>query len=392
MTRCFTINVTNGNEAPTDLALSANTVAENSANGTVVGQLSAVDPDASDTATYSLVDNAGGRFAINGSNIVVAGALDYESATSHQVTVRVTDSAGNTYDEVFTINVTNVNEAPTDLALSADAVAENSANGTVVAPARRRSIPMRAILRPTRLVDNAGGRFAINGSNIVVAGAARLRERDLASGHGAGHRCSAGNTYDEVFTIDVTNVNEAPTRPCAVGRRASPRTAANGTRGRQLVGASIPDAAILRATRLIDNAGGRFAINGRPTPWSADRCSTTRSAASHQVTVQVTDAAGNTYDETFTINVTDVNEAPTDLALASDTRRREQRQRHRRRPARRRLDPMPAILRATRLVDNAGGRFADQRQQPRGGRRARLRERSLASGHRPGHRRRRQHL
>ena len=51
-----------------------------SANGTIVGQLSAVDPDASDTATYSLVDNAGGRFAIDGSNIVVAGALDYESS------------------------------------------------------------------------------------------------------------------------------------------------------------------------------------------------------------------------------------------------------------------------------------------------------------------------
>ena len=103
-----TITVTGTNDAPTDLALSANTVAENSANGTVVGQLSAVDPDASDTATYTLVDDAGGRFAIDGSNIVVAGSLDYETATSHQVTVRVTDGGGNTYDETFTVNVGNV--------------------------------------------------------------------------------------------------------------------------------------------------------------------------------------------------------------------------------------------------------------------------------------------
>ena len=83
-------------------------MAENSANGTIVGQLSAVDPDASDTATYTLVDDAGGRFAIDGSNIVVAGSLDYETATSHQVTVRVTDGGGNTYDEIFTVNVGNV--------------------------------------------------------------------------------------------------------------------------------------------------------------------------------------------------------------------------------------------------------------------------------------------
>lgn len=42
--------------------------------------------------------------------------LDYESATSHSVTVRVTDSGGLTYDETFTITVTNVNEAPTETA------------------------------------------------------------------------------------------------------------------------------------------------------------------------------------------------------------------------------------------------------------------------------------
>ena len=58
--------------------------------------------------------------------------LDYESATSHSVTVRVTDAGGLTYDETFAINLTNVNEVPTDLSLSANSVAENAANGTVV--------------------------------------------------------------------------------------------------------------------------------------------------------------------------------------------------------------------------------------------------------------------
>ena len=83
-------------------------IAENSANGTVVGALSALDPDAGDTATFTLTGNAGGRFAIIGGNLVVAGSLDYETAQSHQVTVRVTDSAGHTYDETFTIGVTDV--------------------------------------------------------------------------------------------------------------------------------------------------------------------------------------------------------------------------------------------------------------------------------------------
>ncbi len=42
-------------------------IAENSAAGTVVGVATAVDPDRTGTVTYSLTDNAGGRFAINSS-------------------------------------------------------------------------------------------------------------------------------------------------------------------------------------------------------------------------------------------------------------------------------------------------------------------------------------
>ena len=57
--------------------------------------------------TYSLTNNAGGRFAINattGAITVANGALlDYETATSHAITVRVTDQGGLTFDKAFTI-------------------------------------------------------------------------------------------------------------------------------------------------------------------------------------------------------------------------------------------------------------------------------------------------
>ena len=44
-TETFTINVTNVNETPTDIALTGTTVAENAA-GATIGTLSTVDPDA----------------------------------------------------------------------------------------------------------------------------------------------------------------------------------------------------------------------------------------------------------------------------------------------------------------------------------------------------------
>ena len=50
--------------------------------------------------------------------------LDFESATQHAITVRVTDQGGLTFDKTFTIAVTNVNEAPTNATLSGGTVAQ----------------------------------------------------------------------------------------------------------------------------------------------------------------------------------------------------------------------------------------------------------------------------
>ena len=61
--------------------------------------------------TFSLTDDAGGRFAIDSSTgeITVADGslLDYETATSHNVTVETTDAAGNTYSESMAISIDN---------------------------------------------------------------------------------------------------------------------------------------------------------------------------------------------------------------------------------------------------------------------------------------------
>ncbi len=91
------------------------TVAENSANGAVVGSVTATDADAAASYTYTLTDSAGGRFAIsaNGTVTVANGTLlDFETATSHTITVRVTDQNGSSYSENFTVAVTNVADSP----------------------------------------------------------------------------------------------------------------------------------------------------------------------------------------------------------------------------------------------------------------------------------------
>ncbi|WP_153016629.1 beta strand repeat-containing protein, partial [Cylindrospermopsis raciborskii] len=109
---------------PTDSNIAANTVAENGTNGTLVGiTASATDADNSNnTVTYNLTDNAGGRFAINSTTGVVsvadASLLNFETAQSHNITVRASSTDGSTSDQTFTLTVTDVNEAPTAVTLT----------------------------------------------------------------------------------------------------------------------------------------------------------------------------------------------------------------------------------------------------------------------------------
>jgi len=198
------------NDAPTDIDLSNAAVAENSANGSIVGALSDIDPNAGDTAAYTLTDDAGGRFAISGSDLVVANGalLDFESNTSHSVTVRVSDSGGLTFDEAFAIAVTNANETPADIALSNATVAENSANGTIVG-ALSDVDPDAGDTAAYTLTDDAGGRFGVSGNNLVVADGTLLDFESNAS-HSVTVRVtdSGGLTFDRAFSIAVTDVSE----------------------------------------------------------------------------------------------------------------------------------------------------------------------------------------
>src|SRR5207253_1175541 len=135
-TQTFALAVTDVNEiGRASCRESGWTIAENAANGTVVAQVAGHDPDTAhgDVLSYALTDIAGGRFAIVHTSAVITFAngslLDYEAATSHAVTVRVTDQGGLTTTQTFALAVTDVNEAPSAITLaSGGAMAENAAN------------------------------------------------------------------------------------------------------------------------------------------------------------------------------------------------------------------------------------------------------------------------
>ena len=106
------------NNAPTDLSLSANTINENVAANSVIGNFISTDPDTGNTFTYSLVSGAdstdNASFSIINSNqLSIIASPDYETKNSYSVRVRTADQDGLTYDKALIININNVNEAPT---------------------------------------------------------------------------------------------------------------------------------------------------------------------------------------------------------------------------------------------------------------------------------------
>jgi hypothetical protein len=119
-TQAIAVTVTDVDESPigpvSDTNPSSNSVAENAANGSPAGLTAhAVDRDGTNNAvSYSLVNSAGGRFAIDASTGVVTVAdgtrLDFEAAASHAITVLATSADGSTSSQNFTIVVGNVDE------------------------------------------------------------------------------------------------------------------------------------------------------------------------------------------------------------------------------------------------------------------------------------------
>ncbi|ABR47724.1 cell wall/surface repeat protein [Alkaliphilus metalliredigens QYMF] len=103
-------------------------VSETAANGAVVGTVIS-----SGAVTYSLVNNGGGRFAIDAATgeitVADAGSIVYAHNDSHSITVVASDAAGNmTADTVLTVTVTDASPVLAGTAGSSD-WQENTSSG-----------------------------------------------------------------------------------------------------------------------------------------------------------------------------------------------------------------------------------------------------------------------
>ncbi len=305
------IYVSNVNEAPTNIGLSSLSIEENVATGTTIGTFSTTDPDGG-TFTYSLVDLANypdnSSFSISGITLKSAAVFNFETKSSYTIRVRSTDSGGLTFDKTLTISITNANETPTAISLSSNTIAENSATGTTIGTLSTTD-PDAGDTFTYTLVDLANypdnSSFTITGASLKSAA---IFDLETKSSYSIKIRSTdaGGLTFDQVFAISVTNVNEAPTNISLSSVSISENVPTGTTIG--TFSSSDPDAGDTFTYALVDTSSypgnSSFSISGTTLRSAAVFDFETQS--SYTIRVRATDAGGLTYDKSIVISITNV--------------------------------------------------------------------------------------
>jgi mRNA-degrading endonuclease HigB of HigAB toxin-antitoxin module len=237
------------------------------------------------------------------------------------VRIRTTDQGSLTYEKVFTITINNVNETPTDIALSATSINENVvANSTVgnlstTDPDAGNTFTY-TLEAGTGDTDNAS--FNISGNSLRITNSpdfetknsysVRIRTTDQGS-----------LTYEKAFTITINNVNETPTDITLSANSIDENVAGNSIVGS--LSTTDVDAGntftytLVTGTGDTDNAsfnisGGNLRITNSPDYETKN---------SYSVRIRTTDQGSLTYEKAFTITINDLNEAPTNITLSTNS-------------------------------------------------------------------------
>ncbi|MEQ9166079.1 MAG: Ig-like domain-containing protein, partial [Fulvivirga sp.] len=218
--KSFIISINNINEAPNNITLSANTVAENNAVNTVIGLLIASDPDPGNTFVYTMapsgVDNA--SFNISGNQLRASSGFNFETNSTYSISVRVADQGGLFYDKPFTIEVTDVNDAPTNILLSSSSIAENNLINEVVGTFSAADQDIADTFTYELVTGNGSGNntdFTINGSQLLAATVFNFEVRNSYSIR-VRATDQGGLFYEKQFFISISDVEEDLTGPTIV--------------------------------------------------------------------------------------------------------------------------------------------------------------------------------
>ena len=323
-----TINITNVDEsalnnAPTfdDGDSTTRTVAEDTASGVDIGSaVSATDDDDGDTLSYSLGGTDESSFSIDSSSgqLRTSAALDYETKTSYSVTITVTDGKGGSDSISVTINITDVDESPTnnvptftDGDSTTRTVAENTATDTNIGSAITATDADDDTLTYSISGTDSASFGIVNTSGQLKTKADLNYETKSSYTVTVSVSDGKGGSDSISVTINVTDVNETPvfSDGTTTTRAISENVGANINIG-TAVKAVDPDTDDSLTYTLGSTDAASFAIDDKTGQLKTKVALDFETKSSYSVTVTATDAGNLTDNIKVTINVTNLDETP----------------------------------------------------------------------------------
>lgn len=204
------------NVAPANLTLNPSSILENQPDGTLVGLLTAEDPNPGDSHAFYLVAGTGDEdnawFNVASNRLVAVRTFDREARAEFNIRLRVRDAAGSSFDKPLVVTILDLNDtAPTGIGLSPAFVAENQPAGTVVGQLTAVDPDLVSAGHTFTLCagdgDSDNALFAIQGTTVVTTSpldfeAASFRHIRVQADDGT------NPTFAQALSIAVGNVRE----------------------------------------------------------------------------------------------------------------------------------------------------------------------------------------
>lgn len=303
----FNITVTNLNDAPVITPISSVSVLE---DAPYAHQATASDIDASVVTGTSLTysKTTGPAWITVSSTGLISGTPSNADVGAHTITVTVTDEWGLTSSTTYTLTVTNVNDAPSLVQIDDRTTLEDATFTQAVSASDADAGDVLTYSLTTK-----PGTMTINASNGTISWIPA--NGDVGTHTVTVRVTDAAGAYDsKTFSVEVVNVNDAPVITAipnhSTEEHASYKYQVNVTDIDQLVEPSE----VLDFTLLNPPTGMQISSTGEITwvPGATD-------VGAHTVQVMVSDFSGASDTVSYTLTVTNVNDAPTFASIPDQT-------------------------------------------------------------------------
>ena len=309
----FSLSVVADNEAPVGISLSPGSIDENNAVGDVIGTFTTNDPNPNDIHTYSLVtgngDTDNASFTISGDQLLAAEVFDFEVKSTYAIRIQTDDGNGGTLEGPMSIIINDISEnsAPTFIELTSLTTSEADPIGTEVAQFITTD-PDPNDTHTYSLSGTDASAFSVNGDRLITA---IEFDHETKSTYTIDVTTTdqAGESFTSSQTITILNANDAPTDITLSGNTVDE----NMDTGTAIGTFSTEDQdvndrhsySLVSGTGDDDNASFLIVGNELQTAEVFDF----EAQSAYSIRVQTDDGNGGQFEESFTINILDVEEA-----------------------------------------------------------------------------------